>query len=115
MPGSAGQRDPIENAVRGEIRRILDAQGTPIERISAGDSLSDALGLTSVDLVELVVALNARLRADPFRNRAFTELQTVGDLVSAYAANHTEHAADPELAASRRRAMARRERWRGAS
>jgi acyl carrier protein len=112
MPGSAAQRDHIQDVVHSEIRRILDALGTPIARICADDSLSEALGLTSVDLVELIVALNARLHLDPFRQRAFTELQTVGDLVAAYAGHHAHPDPAAGLAVSRRRAAARREHWR---
>lgn len=112
MTQLAGGGDQVESAVRAEIHRVLDMQGNPIERVSAADSLSDTLGLTSIDLVELIVALNARLRVDPFRERAFTELRTVGDLFRAYGTSPAGRDPDAELVASRRRAEARRDRWR---
>jgi acyl carrier protein len=105
-------RPDVERAVRAEIRRALEQQGKPAAAVSAGDSLSDTLGLTSLDVVELIVALNARLAVDPFKQRAFTEIQTVGDLVSAYGLPPAAGAPDSDLAASRRRAETRRDRWR---
>ena len=102
----------VERAVQAEILRLLEQQGKPGAAVSAGDSLSDMLGLTSLDVVELIVALNARLGIDPFKQRAFTEIRTVGDLVSAYRVPAAAGLADGELAASRRRAEARRARWR---
>jgi len=106
--------DEIETAVCAEIRRILDGQGKRIERMVLDDSLSETLGLTSLDLVEVIDALNARFDVDPFRQRAFTELRTVGDLCRAYGTAHAQVEADsdPALAISRPRAEARRDRWR---
>jgi acyl carrier protein len=101
----------VEHAVRDEILRLLEEQGRPPIRVTSGDSLGDALGLTSLDVVELTVALTARLGVDPFRRRAFTEMQTVGDLVGAYTAARTGGEQDVELDASRRRAEPRRGRW----
>jgi acyl carrier protein len=101
----------VERAVRAEIARLLEQQGKPAEAVSPADSLSDTLALTSLDVVELIVALTARLGVDPFKQRAFTEVQTVGDLVRAYARPSAADASDAELALSRRRAEARRDRW----
>src|SRR5262245_52758856 len=101
MSHAAGGGDQAESVVRAEIHRVLDMQGRPIERVSVDYSLSDTLGLTSMDLVELIAALNARLHVDPFRQRGFTELRTVGDLFRAYATPETSRDADAELATSR--------------
>jgi acyl carrier protein len=114
MSESAGCDRHVESAVHAEIRRLLDAQGKRIERLSANDLLSEALGLSSQDLIEVVLRLNERLCVDPFRRRAFTELRTVGDLAGAYAPSTPAGDPDAELAAGRRRAEARRDRWREA-
>lgn len=112
MPQSAGCGDEVENAVRAEIHRVLGMQGKRIEHVSFDDSLNDTLGLTSLDLVEIIVALNSRFHVDPFRQRAFTELRTIGDLCGAYRTAHVAGDSDAALAISRRRAEGRRNRWR---
>jgi acyl carrier protein len=113
LPHSARDGEPVERAVRAEIYRVLQTQGKGIERVSLADSLSEALGLSSLDLLELVVALNERLGADPFHERAVTEVRTVADLVDAYVGGRGDGDSDEVLAASRRRAAARR--WGGTS
>jgi acyl carrier protein len=104
-------RPDVERAVRAEILRLLEQLGKPVAAVSAGDALSESLGLTSLDVVELITTLNAQLGVDPFMRRAFTEIQTVGDLARAYALPPAAGASDAELAVSRRRAEARRDRW----
>lgn len=111
MPQSSGSGDSVERAVRAEILRVLEQRGEAAAGIALDDSLSEALGLSSLDVVEITVALTTRLGVDPFRRRPFTELQTVGDLVHAYAGIPAAGGGDGELAASRRRAEARRDRW----
>ena len=77
----------VERAVRAEILRLLEQQGKPGVGVSADDSLSDTLGLTSLDVVELIVALNARLGADPFKQRAFSELDYARQVSTGVARN----------------------------
>ncbi len=103
--------DPVERAVRAEIARVLEHHGQPRARVELDDALGETLALTSLDLVELTVALTARLGVDPFRRRSFTEIRTVGDLVRAYTGSPAPTGEDAELAASRRRGQARRAQW----
>jgi len=111
LPDSGPDGETIERNVCAEILLLLERQNRPSERVSLTDSLGDTLGLSSLDLLELVVALNERLGVDPFHQRAVTELRRVVDLVDAYAGGTGGGDSDAVLAASRRRAAARR--WGG--
>ena len=103
----------IDEVVEAEVGRFLAAAGRTVATIDHGERLTEGLGITSFELVELVARLNARLSADPFRTAlAFTDVRTVEDLCRAY---RGERAGAPplpgeqdELQASQRRAQARR-------
>jgi acyl carrier protein len=85
-----------------------------VDRISAEASLNGDLGLTSLDLAQLVALLEADLNADPFAALVpITSVRTVSDLCRAYEralAGEAPAAEDPALAAVRDRAAARRDR-----
>jgi hypothetical protein len=99
----------IGQVVVAEIRALLQATGRRPDALGEGDRLDD-LGITSLDLADLVATLNVKLAANPFRHSvAFTDVQTVADLCRAYA---PAALANPmplgDLEASRQRALARR-------
>jgi acyl carrier protein len=97
--------------VRTEIaRRLKMAADDPALR---DDQTFEALGLGSLDLIELVDGLESVLRVDPFASQfSLNDVRTVGDLCRAYDATLDSQAqrSDPTdpLQASRARAAARR-------
>lgn len=101
----------IGHVVVAEIRKLLETTGR-VPDILEGDDRFDALGITSLDLVELVAALNVKLTANPFQQSvAFTDVRTVADLCRAYQPASTDDADAAllgELEETRRRALARR-------
>lgn len=110
--------DPaISRVVREEVRRVLEDRDLPPGEILAEDRLSADLGLTSLDLAQLVAALEIALDADPFQELvAVTSVRTVGDLERAYATFFAgQGPQDDELAGVRRIAEARRASAEGAA
>jgi hypothetical protein len=100
----------IERVVLAEIERLLRESGRATTELHAEDRLAE-VGITSLDVADLIAALNARLGADPFRHLiAFTELQTVADVCRAYRRDGepAERRLPPELEESRQRALTRR-------
>lgn len=100
----------IDQVVRVEIERLLRQTGRAVTALADDDRLAD-LGITSLDVVDLVAALNQRLAVDPFRQTlAFTDVQTVEDLCRAYRLGRepAERPPAPDLETSRQRALARR-------
>jgi acyl carrier protein len=94
-----GRADTIHAALRGLLRSL----GHLEPRTSAGDTLTGALGLSSLDVLALVSRLNATFGVDPFAGpRSVTGLRTVGDLIRAY-----ENACSPIAGASVDRDMLR--------
>ena len=65
------------------IREILTEKGAAIEEIESKHTLTEDLGLDSLDLAVLVVKLEQSLGCDPFRDQA-QPLSTLGQFVSAY-------------------------------
>ncbi len=105
----------IAEAVFDQIRDMLRERDGEARRFSGADRLNESLGLTSLDLAELVVALEDRFGVDPFSKRLpITDMQTPDDLVRAYRTGlhpeATETATDAELEAARRRGARRRAR-----
>ncbi len=76
------------NEVRGmlesEIRRIWENSGRSLVPLRDEDQLFQ-LGLDSLDLAQLIVAMEQRLGVDPFR-RQTVPIRTFGNLISAYCA-----------------------------
>jgi acyl carrier protein len=101
----------IGQVVVAEIRTLLRTTGRTPDALGEGDRLDD-LGITSLDLADLIATLNAKLTANPFlHSTAFTDVQTVADLCRAY---DPAIPATPnpmplgDLEATRQRALARR-------
>lgn len=80
-------RSEIEALVADEIVALIEDADPPVppERVTGVARLGDDLGLSSLDLAELVTVLELELDADPFRELVpITSVRTVGDLVQAY-------------------------------
>jgi acyl carrier protein len=107
----------IERILREEISQILEekppeARVSP-ERITREQRLGPDLGLTSLDLAQLVAVVEGRLEADPFQELVpITSVRNVGDLCKAYerffSGNDDKNADAEMLLATKRRAEARR-------
>jgi acyl carrier protein len=104
----------IADIVHEQIRRVLVDRFGQAKPFSGQDRLNGTLGLSSLDLAELVVALEDTFGADPFAKLVpITDMRTVDDLVRAYRAALLSEPADPdeldqELTAARRRGARRR-------
>jgi acyl carrier protein len=108
----------IERMIHEEIRHILDERDEQMPDIANAALLYADLGLTSLDLAQLVAVLETQLQADPFEHLvAITEIRTVGDLCQAYqrlVVGEMHPSATPDvLLVSQQRAQARRARRQG--
>ncbi len=78
-------RREIERAIREEVLRVLGTHETGITELSNEDTLTGALGLSSLEVVQIVASLKERLGIDPFvQVFSVTDVRTVGDLRAAY-------------------------------
>lgn len=107
--------DTINTVVTEEIISLLTTNNTEITSINADDQLNAHLALTSLDLAQLIAALEIRLDADPFAQQTpITSIRTVGDLVRAYqqffSTEHSEPQVSAALLDTQQRAAARRRR-----
>ena len=113
LTNGTGSED-IAAIVHDQIRRLLIDRFGEAKPFSGEDRLNGTLGLKSLDLAELIVALEETLGADPFAKLVpITEVRTVDDLVRAYQAalvpGHTQpDAFSDELSAARSRGARRR-------
>lgn len=70
----------------GEIRRIILDKGLAVPEITPETRfLGSDLGIDSLDLATLIIALEERTGHDPFR-AGFRQFTTVGELAALYAA-----------------------------
>ena len=98
------------------IRQILEekaAHDGKLGDIGEENRLGAELGLSSLDLAQLVATLEMRLKADPFQELVpITSVRTVSDLVGAYEKLFSGDTSDggqaDALLESKRRAEARR-------
>ena len=65
------------------IAEVIADGGRPPNTIEDSQTLRQDLALDSLDLAVIVVRLEQKLDADPFRRRR-RQVRTVGDLVDAY-------------------------------
>jgi len=108
----AGNRDSVRQGVLDELAGLLEERGRSIA-LREDMSLNGEVGLSSLELAELVSLLEQRFGVDPFRRSvAITSIRTVGDLCRAYAVSESEpeQEQDPLLLEAARRAEARRRR-----
>ena len=120
MLTSTPNKDELFAAIAEEIGSLPDVEDGQLEGMTPDSELNAHLGLSSLQMAELVVALEMRFSIDPFSSLVpITEVRTVGDLVAAYerALRTGDDAKDGEaepvnetLVAAQRRAMARRRR-----
>jgi acyl carrier protein len=91
-----------------EVSGFLSERGKAARGLSGADVLTDDLGLSSLEVVELVTRLGAHLGLVP--NAAVTEIRTIEDLCALYrsATRPQPPAGSDLLEHSRRRAEARR-------
>jgi acyl carrier protein len=104
------REDDVDAIVRAELTAVLEKSGKPLPALADDLRLDADLGLTSLDVTTVIVALTDRLDGAGAAATPDVEIATVGDLVRAFrvsAAGATDAASDP-VAASRRRAEARR-------
>jgi hypothetical protein len=106
-PRGAGVDDLV---LREELAQVLKECGKAVPRFSDDLRLDADLGLTSLDVTTLLVRLTAHLDAPAAQQMmAETEIATIGDLRRAFQPPSAgPSAGEDDLAASRRRAEARR-------
>jgi acyl carrier protein len=81
MNGKINPRDVVERA----IQHVLSNSGRAGQLLKDEDLLFGKIGLDSLDLAQVVVALEQELKVDPFR-KSGRPIRTFGDLVRAYQA-----------------------------
>jgi acyl carrier protein len=80
-------RNQVAELVRDEIRQLLEERAEPVVSLADTANLAADLGLSSLDLAQLVAQLEQRVGEDPFAELVpITSVRTVGDLVDAYMA-----------------------------
>jgi acyl carrier protein len=77
------QSENIRATVQGKIQQVLEQTSRPRMSFEDDDLLFVEIGLDSLDLAQVVVALEQQLGVDPFR-KSGTAIRTFGDLVRAY-------------------------------
>ena len=110
-------KEQIERVLCEEIAQILEEKGQNYVKAAAEirpeHRLGPDLGLTSLDLAQLVAVVEGRLKADPFQELVpITSVRNVGALCSAYerffSGDNSKDVDAELLLASKRRAEARR-------
>ena len=98
--------------VRAEIQHRLSRVAPGASVVLTDDMALNDLGIGSLDLLEIIDALETSLAANPFEGRlAPSDIRTVGDLSAAYRPTggaSPGDGVDDLLASSRNRAEARR-------
>lgn len=75
----------VQQALAQALADVLDRPELETERFSPDARLGDDVGLTSLDLAQLVALLEVELDADPFQALVpITSVRTIGDLSDAY-------------------------------
>jgi acyl carrier protein len=106
----------IETVVHASIRDLLAERGHLLQSFDAGTRLNAGLGLSSLDLAQLVVDLEVAFGVDPFASLVpVTSVLSVGDLVAAYrlAFAGEKPPEDPGLNIAEERAQKRKARRGG--
>jgi|GEM_PF-465175 acyl carrier protein len=116
MLNQVPSRQEIQKLIEEHILQIIEEKGAhegKLPQVGQEDRLGSELGLSSLDLAQLVAMLEMRLKADPFQELVpITSVRTVADLCSAYEQFFSGEKSDPAqadaLLESKRRAEARR-------
>lgn len=75
----------ISSIIEEQIKEILQDKESDIKEIKPTDSLNTDLGLTSLELDQLVTTLELELDCDPFAEFvSITSVRTVNDLMKVY-------------------------------
>ena len=77
------QSHEIRTTIEAAVGRVLADKGLSPRPIADNDALFGQIGLDSLDLAQVVVALEQELGVDPYR-QVGRPLRTFGDLVQAY-------------------------------
>ena len=75
--------DPISQAVIETISQVLRNSARPVPQMDESTSFSDSIRLDSLDFAVIVVQLEQKLGADPFRQGA-QPVATVGEFIQLY-------------------------------
>jgi len=75
----------LEEAVRDAALEVARQRTPALSAVEDSQRLSEDLGLTSLDLAQLVAVLEIRLGLDPFSTQtSISSVRTVGDLCQTY-------------------------------
>ncbi len=74
----------VEETVNSTIAAVMAARDLDPGGIEPLATLSETLGLRSLDLAQIVLTLEDDLDIDPFQTIPITSIRTVGDLTDAY-------------------------------
>ncbi|PTW62035.1 phosphopantetheine binding protein [Breoghania corrubedonensis] len=83
----------IEHRITEHVRQILLASNKPAEGLAADKPLADGLGLDSLEMAGLFIALEDDFKVDPFLTRfSIVDMRSIADLTRAYSAMTCEPA-----------------------
>jgi acyl carrier protein len=77
------EQQNVRETIADTINRVLTDTGRPRRQFDDQDTLTGTIGLDSLDLAVMVVALEQSLGVDPFREGA-APVQSFGELVRLY-------------------------------
>lgn len=106
----------IEEAVYAQLRQVLEEGNNPNVEFDNDSRLNGDMGLSSMQLAQVVLDLENVFDCDPFAEMvSVTSVRTVGDLVKAYETWFTAQenggaVEDDTLLAAQRRALQRQAR-----
>jgi acyl carrier protein len=73
----------VRRRIESVINQVLEDTGRSTRRLTDDDTLSDSIGLDSLDVATTVVRLEQEFGVDPFRNVGFSA-RSFGQFVAAY-------------------------------
>lgn len=90
-------KDEIYAGIAEEIRSLPEVDEAVVDKMTPESELNAHLGLSSLNMAQLVVALEMRFSVDPFSSLVpITEVRTVGDLTRAYERALSDEKTDDE-------------------
>ena len=100
--------EDFEQVIHASVLQIAQQKSVDIAEVSNEQKLNADLGLSSLDLAQLVAVLELRLSADPFAKLVpITSIRTVGDLCDAYRKYFANDGQDEQETPSFSRSQAR--------
>ena len=91
----------IPAIIAGHVTEIAALAGRSLDGVGYGQTLADDVGLDSLQIASLFIALEDEFQVDPFSERfSIVEMRTIADLANAYGTVLADAITGPAVAAS---------------